>query len=357
MTDHGSRLTDVIVIGSGPAGCAAASTCSQSGLSVLIITEESEPNISDPSPPSPLESIHPGVTSLLEKIGAAGAELEASRAMYSGIYSGKNYTALGEDENGPWQGMHINRKVFNAQLLNRINDLGVSIRFNDKVDSFILENAGSRGQGAGSNEKLIGLKTQSGDLFAKCIIDASGKKSIAGKKLNFKRKFFSPPLVCWTGVSVIDESFPFDPHAAHFIPGQNGWTWLAPQPPHYCTWTRLSVKGEKSFLPPDELIAYPTTGKINVANMRWSLFRPTCSEGIILCGDAAGILDPAAGQGIFNALMSGIVAANTAIKCIREPELASFHLAYYDDWFVREFEGKVERLRQYYNENGISIFK
>jgi hypothetical protein len=28
----------------------------------------------------------------------------------------------------------------------------------------------------------------------------------------------------------------------------------------------------------------------------------------------------------------------------------------YDDWFVREFEGKVEKLRSYYEEHGIAIF-
>jgi len=42
MTGHESRVTDVIVIGSGPAGCAAAATCQQAGLQVLIITEVDE---------------------------------------------------------------------------------------------------------------------------------------------------------------------------------------------------------------------------------------------------------------------------------------------------------------------------
>jgi flavin-dependent dehydrogenase len=347
ITGHGSRITDVIVIGSGPAGCAAASSCVRAGLSVLIVTDASEQIKIAASTPVPLESIHPGVSSLLEKIGIAGAELDSSLAKYSGINAGNTYTPLGKDENGIWEGMHIRRDIFNAQLVHRVLDLGVSVMFNEKVESFILDNAGSN---------VIGIKTRSTDLHAKYIIDASGKKGIAGIKLNFKRKFYSPPLACWTGVSSIDETFSFDPYAAHFIPGKSGWSWLAPQPPNYYAWTRLSTTGEKSLLPPDELKDYSTIGKINFANMRWRLFRPLCTEGVVLCGDAAGILDPAAGQGIFNALMSGIQAGNTVIKCIKEPDLASFQLAYYDDWFVQQFETKTNQLRKYYEDNGINIF-
>ena len=344
MTVHGPRLTDVIVIGSGPAGCAAAATCAKAGIDVLIVTEEPEQNSFTSSDPVPLESIHPGVSSLLEKIGVPGAEVAATRAMYSGIYSNKNYSPLGEDSSGVWQGMHINRQIFNHELLQRIQDSGISIRFNEKVESFIKE-----------NNRVAGIKTASKELYADYIIDASGKNAVAGKKLNFKRRFYSPPLICSTGLSEIPETFPFDKNAAHFIPWLNGWTWLAPQPPGHCAWTMLTVQGEKSLLPPEELKDYPTIGKIRFANMRWRLFRPVCTESILLCGDAAGILDPAAGQGIFNALLSGIQAGQTVISCIQQPDFEAFHLAAYDDWFVQQFEMKVKLLRSYYEEQGINI--
>ena len=297
----------------------------------------------DPAP-SILESIHPGVSSLLNQMGVSGAELAASRSLYSGIYAGTHYSPLGEDSNGPWQGMHIDRKVFDAQLIQRTQASGIPVRLNEKVENFIIE-----------NNRIAGIKTTLSDLNATYVIDASGKKAIGGKKLGLKRKYFSPPLVCWTGISKLNEPFPFDELAAHFIPAEKSWKWLAPQPPNHCAWTRLSAKGEKAFLPPDELKGTTTIGKIQVANMRWRLYRPVCSEGILLCGDAAGILDPAAGQGILNALWSGMTAANTVISCLREPDAASFHLAYYDDWFVRQFEAKVQQLRTYYREHSINI--
>jgi flavin-dependent dehydrogenase len=335
---------DVIVIGSGPAGCAAASTCAQAGMNVLMVTDQPEQSPQTTSVVAPLESIHPGVSSLLKKIDAAGVELIATRGTYFGIQASNNYTPLGEDSDGPWQGMHIHREIFNSHLLDRIQASGIPVRVNEKVESFIQE-----------NNKVVGIKTKKTDLNATYIIDASGKKAIAGKKLNFKRKFYSPPLACWTGISKCGNSIPFDNTKAYFIPGNNGWSWIATYA-DYCAWTRLSLPGDKSLLPPDKLKDGEVIGKVQFANMRWRLYRPVCTEGLILCGDAAGILDPAAGQGIFNALLSGIVAANTVVSCIQKPDTAAFQLAYYDDWFVKQFEEKAERLRLYYKELKIEIF-
>lgn len=374
---------EVIIIGSGPAGCAAAMTCMKAGLKVLIVTDEPEPDKISLIDPAPLESIHPGVSSLLKKIGAAGAEVAATHAHYSGIYAGNNYTPLGEDESGAWQGMHINRQEFNVEILDRVRNSGIIVQFNERVEDFISTETKDKGrrmkssydddpaltskvagdQGSVTNDqgpkehidKVIGVRSGSKELYAKYIIDASGKNAIAGKKLNFKRQFFSPTLICWTGISECPKTFSFNQNAAHFIPVKNGWTWLAPQPSTLCAWTRLSVKGEKSLFPPDELKDCKTLGKIHFGNMRWRLYRPVCKEGIVLCGDAAGILDPAAGQGIFNALWSGMAAADKVVACLKEPDLEGFHLAVYDDWFVRQFEEKVAQLGNYYKENGITI--
>jgi flavin-dependent dehydrogenase len=342
VNNQNANAFDVIVIGSGPAGTAAASVCRKEGLRVMVVTQAAKPEEVVSLSPGPLESIHPGVSSLLEKIDARGVEQLAALATYSGINANGIFTALGSDEHGIWEGMHIDRQVFNAQLLRKILELDVQIQFNETVEEFIKD-----------GERIAGIKTKSGDFYATCITDASGKKSIAGKLLNFHRKYFSPPLLCWTGISGGITPFPFDSQVAHFIPGDDEWTWLAPQPPYRCAWTRLSMKGDKSLSPPELLKDYPVIGEVHADNMRWRMFQPVCREGIVLCGDAAGILDPAAGQGIFNALRSGIMAANTVISCIQQPTYEAFHLARYNNWFEEQFETKVNQLREYYLQHNL----
>ncbi len=343
VNNQNANSFDVIVIGSGPAGTAAASICRNEGLHVIVVTQAPEPDESRPLSQGPLESIHPGVSSLLEKIDAQGVEHLAARATYNGINASGHYTPLGSDEHGIWQGLHIDRHVFNAQLLRKTMHHNVPIRFNETVEEFIL-----------AKERITGIKTQSGDLYATYIIDASGKKAIAGKKLNFHRKFFSPPLLCWTSMSGGITSYPFDPHVAYFIPGDDEWTWLAPQPPDRCAWTRLSIKSDRSLEPPDLLKDYPIIGEVHADNMRWRMFQPVCREGIVLCGDAAGILDPAAGQGIFNALWSGTMAAISVVSCLQQPDAEAFHLAHYNQWYSEHFESKVKQLREYYIAQGLT---
>lgn len=341
--DSSLTPSGIIIIGSGPAGCAAAITCAQAGMNTILIT-----NNKITTDASALESIHPGVSSLLEKINASDAVLTSSRGMYDGIQTGNKYVVLGADENGTWKGNHIDRAVFDAQLLNNAARQGVSIINNETVRELIIE-----------NNWVTGVKISSGEIIHSAyVIDASGHKRFAGKKLKFKEKFFSPPFVLWTGVStgITDTNKFFTKESTtQFIPEKNGWTWLAPQTPDRCTWTRLAKKGMQDLQPPKELIAYPIAGKIKVANMRWRVFRPLCKEGLVLCGDAAGILDPAAGQGILNALWSGIKAGQTVVDCLQNPDEENLYLTKYDDWFLQQYLQKAEQLKNYYSEHAIDL--
>lgn len=346
LKDSSLIPSSIIIIGSGPAGCAAAITCVKAGLNTILITKKAGDE-KRRNKIQPLESVHPGVSSLLEKINAGDAMMSASRALYEGIQTNDNYVPLGADENGNWQGHHINRDILDAQLLNCAAKQGVLIMGNETVKDLISE-----------NDWITGIKTSSGKIIQSAyVIDASGYNRFAGKKLNFKEKFFSPPLVSWTGVSTGIEENPnlFSKLVARFIPHLDGWTWLAPEPPSRCTWTRLAKKGNQDLQPPAELINYPLAGKIKAANMRWRLFRPLCREGLLLCGDAAGVLDPAAGQGILNALWSGIMAAQTVIFCLQQPDKENLFLAQYDDWFLQQYEKKAGQLRDYYLQHGINL--
>lgn len=337
---------DVIIIGSGPAGCAAAISCRQHGLHTLMIAGKTDP---ENTVLQPSESIHPGLIPVLSQLDAGHCIAIASQGRYEGIDVNNQYSPLGSDEDGPWEGHHINKALFCTAFLEVAIEKGVSLLNNDTVDDITT-----------TADRVTGVITRKG-VEATCLylVDASGQKRVAGKQLLFKESFYSPPLVAWTGTSnnIPATSFLFEKNSTRFIPHPNGWTWLAPELPDRCTWTRLETKGKQQFLPPAELQSYSLATKIKKTNRRWRVFRPVCKEGLLLCGDAAGIIDPAAGQGILNAIVSAIMAVKTVKTCIDNPAFEALYLARYDDWFMTDYQDKVNRLKYFYALHGIMIFE
>ncbi len=340
---------DVIIIGSGPAGCAAAISCKMQGLQVLVITGNKKNSDTKSNEDQPSESIHPGVSSILTQLHAAHCINLASKGMYEGIVVHDQSNLFGKDEQGAWQGHHINREIFDTAFLRAVVEQGITVHGNDAVSDLI-----------NTDDRVTGLMTISGVNFTcRYIIDARGYKHIAGKKLQFKEKFYSPPLITWTGVSkdIPGDHFLFEKKITRFIPQQHGWTWLAPELHNRCTWTRLGLKGQHEFLPPAQLQDYAMATEIKKSNRRWRVFRPVCKEGLLLCGDAAGIIDPAAGQGILNAILSAGMAVKTIKACINNPALEAIYLARYDDWFISQYEEKVNMLKAFYTQHGIELFE
>ena len=335
---------DVIIIGGGPAGCAAGISCAQNGLTVLMISGNNAP---DKGEIHPAESVHPGIETLLTELNAAHCIQIASRGVYDKILVNSQYNRLGAGRQGKWQGHHIDRKLFDQALLSSATQQGVTLVANDVVENIKVNN--------GRPSEIV---TKTGRNFT-CtwVIDASGYKSFVGKLLGFKEEFYSRPLIVWTGIASNNSAnnFLLEKNTARFITSSpGGWTWLAPESSGNCTWTKLSVKGKQDFSPPDELDGSLLIGKIKKSNRRWRVFRPVCTEGVLLCGDAAGIIDPAAGQGILTAIFSGIMAAKTIGSCINDPDFTAFHLARYDEWFVEHYRKKVEELKQFYALQGIA---
>lgn len=338
-------MFSVLIIGSGPAGCAAAICCRQQGLKVLLVTDKEERPAYDPTLVTPSETIHPGVRSVLLQLEAAHCIDMAIRGVYEGIQVNEQVEPLGEDNHGPWQGWHINRQIFDEALLRTVAAQGIDILYHTSVTDLVVQ-----------EEKVTGIKTNTGDaLSARFVIDATGDKRVAGKRLHFNEVHNSPPLIAWTGIA---ENLPPDHELYNrkyttFIPAEGGWTWLAPEFDGRCTWTRLSLKGSHNLLPPEELAAYTDNTKTKTWNRRWRVFRPICTEGLLLCGDAAGIIDPAAGQGILNALVSAGMAVKAIKASVEQPVYESLFMAQYDDWYISNYQEKMSRLKQFYAEWGV----
>jgi len=59
--------------------------------------------------------------------------------------------------------------------------------------------------------------------------------------------------------------------------------------------------------------------------------------------------------GILNGLLSGIMGAETVIKCMKQPPAANWYLTQYDTWYLELSNKKAEMLKKKYGELGIVI--
>lgn len=61
-----------------------------------------------------------------------------------------------------------------------------------------------------------------------------------------------------------------------------------------------------------------------------SVKRKISGSGYMLCGDAASLIDPFTGEGIGNAMLSGMMAAQQAVKCLEAGDFSAEFISGYD---------------------------
>jgi flavin-dependent dehydrogenase len=229
----GFHSYQVIIIGSGPAGVAAALTCNRARLDVLILTLADDPASKMPltDEPEPLESLHPGVQSVFEQLGMADVIKGSCLGYYTGIAVSGKYSPLSTVPGENWEGFHVSRRLLDQAMLREVRRRGLAVRYNCAINEIVRE-----------GERVTGVRTNSGDTInCRWLIDATGRARLLGRKLKLRELFLSPPLIAETGVSdSLATRLPrFD--IAYFERQGESWLWLAPLRENHCTFTRLII--------------------------------------------------------------------------------------------------------------------
>lgn len=292
---------------------------------------------------SPMQSLHPKARPLLEQLGAASVLGACTEALFDRIYSGSachTFSAY-----GPLSvfGYHVNREKFDQGLLNIAMQAGIPVHFGAVSDAIV------------DNGHVVGVLTRSGtELHARAVIDATGYARVLARRLGHGARPCSPPLVVHTGL--IDAGAPFPMRGATRFEGRtDGWSWFATASSGALTWTSLHVRSAPHDATTAELARRSVPGSVSTFDASWKLTRPLAVRGVLVAGEAAGRLDPAWGQGIVNALESGIAAAQTVLDSAASPGLAAWLCAEYDAWFVARHEEACGELGSYYSRQGIAI--
>lgn len=325
---------DLLVLGAGPAGCAAAIVGARAGLRVVVVERSTGPR------DRPGETLHPGVEPLLGRLGALDAVSAAGFVRHEGTYvewgGPRSFEPFGRDEAGPWLGMQAVRRHFDEELLRVAGTAGAEVRRGDSVGDLLIE----RG-------RVVGARCRSGELRSSLLVDAMGDRHRLARGLGIRVRRDSPELRVrfgyMTGRCRERDDAPL------IAADEGGWTWTARIAGRSYQWTRLDLHARTpASWRPREFACLTDVGPVRGADVTWRMAERVAGDGYFLVGDAAAVLDPASSHGVLRALMSGMMAGHLASRVVNATASSVDASVQYQAWFTDWYRRDLARMRRSY---------
>ncbi len=313
-------LTDVLVVGIGPAGATAAAEAAAGGARVLAIDRKEEPGV-----PVQCAEFVPHMVGM-EVPDLAHAKLQHITAMATFL-----------ERDGPhieehFPGVMINRTAFDVSLAARAEAAGADCRF-----GVGLRTLGSDG---------TAILTDDVKVIARVIIGADGPRSAVGKAIGAENTEIAETRQIT--VPLLTPSHTTDIFLSAGLPG--GYAWLFPKAADANLGLGVAPAW-RSLLKPllEDLhlrlrrevrvgaeVSGLTGGAIAVGGMR-KLHARLGEATVLLSGDAAGLTNPITGAGIASAVISGKEAGYAAARLVN-------HDPRTDDDPARDYADEIESL-------------
>lgn len=292
---------DVIIAGAGPAGSTAAYYLSRKGVRVLILEKEFFPRY---------KSCGGGLTykttRMLPYDISTVIEREVKKLTFSSKYK-EEFTKSSDNV----LITTVMRDRFDAFLLERAINEGTEIKYGVKVTSVINEGSYAR------------VHSNRGDYTAKLMIGADGANSITARMegLTMRNMYMGFAIEYELEVSPAI----MDKHSGtiHLDWGTlpTGYAWIFPKKDHIS----VGVGCHQSLAPHlkkyySKFIANKGIGPARVISVKGhplpsgNMENIISSGSVLLAGDAAGLVDPLTGEGLYYAISSGRIAAECSFE-------------------------------------------
>jgi geranylgeranyl reductase family protein len=294
------QLFDVAIIGGGPAGSSCAAFCAMAGLESLVLDREIFPREKVCG-----DCLNPSCWPVLERLELAQRvwNLEHSKLASVEFIAIDGRKVIVDLPSGAGCEISVKRSLFDDLLLRRAREVGADVH--EQTTATAL----------GKNDHWE-IETASGESFqARMLVGADGRNSTVARLCNL----LPPPereRVALQAHVLRPRDFD-DRIVLQFLP--EGYSGQAPvnetqlnlclvgTPPTIAT---LRKWAERQFDVP--------------ANQPWRTITPltrspipSAHENLFFIGDAARVVEPFTGEGIYYALRSGELAANAIAKIFR----------------------------------------
>jgi flavin-dependent dehydrogenase len=359
---------DVVIVGGGPAGSTAAAVLAEHGRRVLVLEKEKFPryHIGESLLPFcyyPLQRI-----GMIEKMKASHFPKKFAVQFVStdGKVSSPFYffEHLRHEAAVTWQ---VLRSEFDQMLLDNAREKGAEVREQTEAIDFL------RADGRVCGVAARGPDGVRQEIAAPITIDASGRDGLGLKRHTWRK--WDPSLnkvALWTYFrgALRDPGIDEGSTTVAFLP-EKGWFWYIPLPDDVVS---VGVVAERDYLfgegkelpevfarevgrnawiaahvaPGEQIGKYFVTKEYSYRSEHSAV------EGLVLAGDAFAFLDPVFSSGVYLALRSGELAADTVHEALAAGDVSAERFVDYSERVCREIES-MRRLVYAFYDDGFSF--